>query len=974
MAVKGRVVPAKSPVCTMSDALKTEAAQIALLRQRDPELHGDTALPLVGLALSGGGIRSATTCLGAVQALAENRSLRYLDYLSTVSGGGYIGAWFSALLCSRRRSAGIGQAIRDVEQLLVPGKARQRDEEAPEIAFLRAYSNYLTPRLGLFGADTLAAFTGYVGNLLLSMLLAVFSTGALLAALHLLMAFARWQATTPAVLAASVQCALFLFVGALVVVAASLLLQRFDLGSRVGRGRTGRQSLKLMDVFQKFLVVVMLPLLLFALLLGGTLLENGLWRRVDWKTSALASGAALFAIGIGATLAHEVFDAAAKMRGSIDIVDLAKRSWRVLRAIQGSFADLIWRYKSETARFVIAAAACAATAKLLIGLYAFVEVADPIVGLFRGPAIAAGIFCAILVVWMGVVGTTYAEPTREWLSRFLGSVVGLTLAWIAVGVFVVWARPLAYFAVRSFGAFGTAKQLLALQTVWIPPTAVLLLAMTMMMRRRPGAPGAPIAARSRVAGLAIGSACALVTALFLASMTIAFQELLTAISPVPPKIDGVHDPVLHDLTLAHLVDMERAIQWASREAAAADASFAASAMAHCGAAWVSMPALSLFLVLLLGAVIAYRYIDVNVYSLQNLYRNRLVRCYLGGARPRERLQNPYAGFDPDDDVPLSSLAHQRPFLLANAALNITQGDDLAWQQRKAASFCFSPLWCGYWLEATNLAGIVGHGRPKGGYAQTHKYAKEPVRSGESAGVMLGTVMATSGAAVSSQMGFASRGLLAFVLTLFNVRLGRWFPNSMWRADGVSPELGRHSPRWAGTWYLKELLGRTNEKSSWVYLSDGGHFDNLGIYELVRRRCSVIISVDAGADPAMGFGDLGNAVRKCRVDFGVDIRIDLKRFDVDPVSHRPTISHTVGHVHYPAQDGQPAFVGRIVYIKSSLPRGGDGIPADIQAFAAENPDFPHQTTANQWFTESQFESYRQLGYWITRHALADIEGP
>jgi hypothetical protein len=103
---------------------------------------------------------------------------------------------------------------------------------------------------------------------------------------------------------------------------------------------------------------------------------------------------------------------------------------------------------------------------------------------------------------------------------------------------------------------------------------------------------------------------------------------------------------------------------------------------------------------------------------------------------------------------------------------------------------------------------------------------------------------------------------------------------------------------------------------------------------------------------------------------VDIRIDLNAFDVDAATHRPRVSHTVGHVHYPAQDGQDAFVGRIVYMKSGLPRGNEA-PADILAFATENLDFPHQTTVNQWFTESQFESYRQLGYWITRRALADI---
>jgi len=167
--------------CDVHAALANERDHITALRRRDSDADKVNPLGLpIGLALSGGGIRSATVCLGAVQALAESRLLRRFDYLSTVSGGGYIGCWLSAILRGHGRTLPAGEAIGAVEELIAPSEIRKKDEEPAEIAFLRAYSNYLTPRLGLFSSDTLAALTGYLRNLFLSLLLAVFSVGSLL--------------------------------------------------------------------------------------------------------------------------------------------------------------------------------------------------------------------------------------------------------------------------------------------------------------------------------------------------------------------------------------------------------------------------------------------------------------------------------------------------------------------------------------------------------------------------------------------------------------------------------------------------------------------------------------------------------------------------------------------------------------------------------------------------------------------------
>ena len=168
-------------------------------------------------------------------------------------------------------------------------------------------------------------------------------------------------------------------------------------------------------------------------------------------------------------------------------------------------------------------------------------------------------------------------------------------------------------------------------------------------------------------------------------------------------------------------------------------------------------------------------------------------------------------------------------------------------------------------------------------------------------------------------------------------------------------------------------------NDYVYLSDGGHFENLGIYEMVRRRCRYIISVDAGADPNYTFADLGNAVRKIAIDLGITIQFygltKLKKRpppgDDDIGAEHPYSA--IGVIDYPAADGGDSKPGMILYIKA----GYHGVEdPGIRAYAIENPAFPHQGTIDQFFSESQFESYRALGFEITdgvlSHAAAALD--
>jgi len=228
------------------------------------------------------------------------------------------------------------------------------------------------------------------------------------------------------------------------------------------------------------------------------------------------------------------------------------------------------------------------------------------------------------------------------------------------------------------------------------------------------------------------------------------------------------------------------------------------------------------------------------------------------------------------------------------------------------------------------------------------------------GLTLGSAIAVSGAAANPNMGYASSPLLSVVMMLFNARLGAWAPNpgeagrDCWTKSG---------PTFSVRPFIDEAFGLTTDRNAWVNLSDGGHFENLGIYEMVLRRCSTIIAVDGSADPQFHFEDLGNAIRKIYVDMGIVIEF------TDGVSifkeRLPTSRHcAIGKIRYAAVDGHGTPDGTLIYIKSSL-TGNE--PEDVLNYAAQNRTFPHQSTADQWFNESQFEAYRRLGY----HAIEEI---
>ncbi|UCF19141.1 MAG: hypothetical protein JSU87_14610, partial [Gemmatimonadota bacterium] len=272
------------------------------------------------------------------------------------------------------------------------------------------------------------------------------------------------------------------------------------------------------------------------------------------------------------------------------------------------------------------------------------------------------------------------------------------------------------------------------------------------------------------------------------------------------------------------------------------------------------------------------------------------------------------------------------------------------------SFVLTPLFCG-----SNSTG----------WRRTNAYMKQGSR-----GMTLSTAMAISGAAVNPDTGVAGGGvtrdkLVSALLSLLNLRLGYWAPNPYVVRSFPFP------PNFFVPGLSRGILGRGfSEKSRSIELSDGGHFENLGLYELIRRKLPVIIASDAGADPGFRFGDLENAVERVRVDFGAKIRFreSLGLECLLPGSAKGLLAekfslaaqgYAIADIDY--HDGTR---GQLFYIKTTLT---PDLPADVYGYKSANPTFPDQSTADQFFNEDQFEAYRELGYQLAKQMLRSNSG-
>jgi predicted acylesterase/phospholipase RssA len=325
----------------------------------------------------------------------------------------------------------------------------------------------------------------------------------------------------------------------------------------------------------------------------------------------------------------------------------------------------------------------------------------------------------------------------------------------------------------------------------------------------------------------------------------------------------------------------------------------------------------------------------NANSLHPLYRDRLGKAFL--FEPQTTLRK-YEELKPLKKR-LSELSGKfGPYHLINTALNIQNSKTANKRGRNADFFSFSRDFVG--SEATR-------------YVATRDV--EQITTG----LDLATVMAISGAAASANMGAQSIKPLTPTLAILNIRLGYWLRNPLQLTQAKSWN------RWANFYFIAELFGRLNEHWRSVYLTDGGHIENLGIYELLKRRCRVIIAVDAEADSELAFGSFNTLVRYARIDLGLEIDLpweqiaDVSRATgnaIEEYGDSPKLKGphcAIGQITYPG-----GRKGILVYIKSSLTGDENDY---VFHYKKRYPRFPHETTVDQMFSEEQFEAYRALGY-------------
>jgi hypothetical protein len=361
-------------------------------------------------------------------------------------------------------------------------------------------------------------------------------------------------------------------------------------------------------------------------------------------------------------------------------------------------------------------------------------------------------------------------------------------------------------------------------------------------------------------------------------------------------------------------------------------------------------------------------LDFNKLSLHYFYRDRLVETYLQTYGPSLDGRRMEVSKRDDSEMPLAHL-HGRwtagsgqppeacptsaPYHLVVAALNLTASRDMTRRTRKSDYFEFSRLYCG--SEST-------------GYMRTDRY-----RSGET---KLARAMTISGAAAAAAMGGQTFLAQSFAFTVLGVRLGQWMENPRYR-DGRRANRNEGGVFWP-FYLLREMIGSTDASRRLINLSDGGHTgDNIGLCPLLKRRCAVVVACDAEADARSSFGSLTEALRQISIDEQIRVEIDLDQLRPDPVTGRSARHWAIGAIHYPevrTRAGgaviQHAETGYLVVLKSSFVGGAED-SEPLKNYRQEHPEFPHQATADQFFDDDQFESYRELGAHVAQRALAGL---
>ena len=923
---------------TFDQVLKREVSRIEESRKKRKVHYEADKETLVGLAFSGGGIRSATFNLGILQALAQKKLLHKFDYLSTVSGGGYIGSWLAGL--THRATAGMEEPSFDVvEKILTPCKYEpNRRNEPPVVHWLRLYSNYLTPRTGLISGDTWAMLGTWLRNVIVNQAILVLAFVSLLV-------FCQ-SALLPLVLAENGDNGLrFLIAGAVVLFLACIFMAiNVVAGSSLpGIPKTRWERVKAWYRRIQVTATVMVPFVA-----ACVLLNCGLWERLDFAHKSVG----LWALA-GAGFYFTVWFVVALIT-----LSKPKRMVSIFGLLMSS---------------LVAGAAGASLLRAYILVLEhlpgnwFSASTNWVVVVF-GSGIVMSIVLLTGVLHLGLVGRGSTDLVREWWARLGGYLMLITIGWLLLA------------GVTAFAPLAVRLTLLKMKGWSIAPALLWLLHNYLGVRAArsavtSGKKADDIAAQKNGDAKADNGKTGSWTDLLKSPKVMNFIARLAPYVFIVGLVLVVSTVVQIAIGLVFNLGDTTELWWSNGEQNWKVISGDYWRILESGsAAWLAGVG-GIFFLAALG--LSWR-VDVNDFSLHHFYRNRLVRCYLGASND-QRKPEPFTGFDEGDDFSLCSLdeKYPGPYPILNAALNITSGEELGYATRRAKSFAFTPLYCGYEMGTPGEGSQrfrcdhpcepsyskTEKGRSVGGVA---KFAPEN-------GIFLGTAMAISGAAASPNMGYFTNPATAFFMALFDVRLGWWMGNSRdpnkWMSTGPALGLG---------YLLSEVFAQSDQQKAYVYLSDGGHFENLAVYELIRRRCRVIVACDADADGRYQFDNLVSLIEKARTDFGARIEIPYASTRPADGSRQSKQNYVMGTIYYDPHD--PTDTGTLIFIKAGMPAergatpsipGSRTLPDDVWRYFDQHVTFPHESTGDQWFDEWQFESYRALGEYIGISAAKDI---
>lgn len=935
-------------------ALRDHEEELIARRRRNGEKR---CTPRVGLALSGGGIRSATFSFGFLQALAGRNVLGEVDLLSTVSGGGYTGGMLTRLF-SRERI----ENVEDVERLILPESAAPAGPESGQgadggckarpgsvLRWLRENGHHLAPNGSgdlLLGGAVIFRNWLSLHIVLVTLLLAVF------VAMHL----ARWGVDALALEVA--QCA---WPGSDVTVPFTAFL---SCQIPIGQDHLWWSPW------------TALAALLFVLWPAPCGLAYWLMpsRTGKWYSNALRASVVLAGLVAGVCLLAKQ-DPIHRSAGALAVTTafgitaigllvyiFARRRGRCSGTCQeAERLELSHRLSFWLKCGLVAFAALAGLAVVdTLGQTVYLSAVGP------DSSVPGAIGSALAAI------AAFAEGGRRLVVRFRGDgesqaprlpqrAVAAAVAVIILLVFTVTANALSHALAWDF--------------------------------KRPK--GVPAQLETRSCDHRIGSQCD---------------------GPAVPdslncsKCTGVGDR--------------------------------------------SPLRLGVYLLLFSGLSLVFGrgYRFLNDSTLQPLYRARIVRAYLGASNPSRigpggtAVTEVIAGddgwmdWDQAKDAsrdPLKMYCKGAPLHLINVTINeTTEGKSgLHRRDRRGIGMAVGPagisagvrhhvVFCPtssaadrrvcVFPEAGEPQADSGSGGDRAKAFRMFEYADEDGSSHEeeSGGVPYGGESLTfgqwlgiSGAAFSTGIGMRTNFALSFLAGILNVRLGYWWDSGVGargrhaaqREGVVSSCFARLLPVQSYLWDELFAKFRGVDRRRWN-LSDGGHFENLGAYELIRRRVPLILIVDAEADPDYGFEGLANLVRKARADFGAEIdfldRETVCRLREERGKDAPWLQYagsldmlrrgSWGREPEPCEDGPGTLAfstsdrsglslahialatvryadggatSRIVYIKPTLI--GDE-SADLRHYHEAHPDFPQQTTKDQFFDEAQWESYRALG--------------